>query len=65
MKSYPYLGRAYENEKMYVVLFLEKNYGVVVLNETNNSQYNFGTLNEFDESKFDYLPPEECVRLSN
>ena len=64
-KIYPYLGRNFINNKQYIVLFTEEETGVVVLNETESANIKFGTINTFDESQFEMLPPEECVRLSN
>lgn len=64
-KVYPYLGRTYLDGKAYVVLFTEEETGVVVMNETNNSKIKFGQYLSFDESVFEVLPPDECVRLSN
>lgn len=63
--TYPYLGRNYINEKPYVVLFLEEETGVVVVNETDSEDIKFGQYGNFDESKFELLPPDEVVRLSN
>lgn len=64
-KKYPYLGRHYVDNKPYVVLFTEHETGVVVMNETNNTKIKFGAYLSFDESLFELLPPNECVRLSN
>lgn len=64
-KVYPYLGRTYVNEKAYVVLFSEEEAGVVVMNETEGTSVKFGMFGTFDESKFEALPPDVCVRLSN
>ena len=63
--TYPYLGRHYLNEKPYVVLFLEPEHGVCVANETGDERFNIGKEHDFDESLFEILPPNECVRLSN
>ena len=64
-KTYPYLGKAYINEKMYVVLFLEEEVGVVVVNETSSPNIKFGKYGSFNEAWFEPLKPDECVRLSN
>jgi hypothetical protein len=63
--EYPYLGINYINEKPYVVLFTEEETGVVVMNETNSDKIKFGMIDSFDESKFEPLPQDQCVRLSN
>lgn len=64
-KVYPYLGRNYIDRKPYVVLFTEEETGIVVANETNAPNIKFGAYTFFDESKFEVLPPNECVRISN
>lgn len=61
--KYPYLGRHYVNDKPYVVLFTEPETGVVVMSEVNSIK--FGSYLAFDESLFEILPPNICVRLSN
>jgi len=63
--EYPYLGINYINEKPYIVLFTEEETGVVVMNETNSDAVKFGKIANFDESKFEMLPQDQCVRLSN
>lgn len=63
MKNYPYLGRFTSGNKYYVVLFVEYEKGVVVSSTIDSVP--FGTVGSFDEEKFDLLPPDECVRLSN
>lgn len=63
--EYPYLGINYVDEKPYVVLFTEEETGVVVLNETTNENIKFGMIGNFDETKFELLPQDQCVRLSN
>ena len=65
IKKYPYLGRKYVDGKAYVVLFSEEDMGTVVMNETNSRRIKFGTYGSFDESAFEVLPPNECVRLNN
>lgn len=65
MKKYPFLGINQFNDKNYVVLFTEPDRGVVVLNETDSEKLAFGTIDNFDESQFELLPPDQCVRLSN
>ena len=64
-KKYPYLGRNLIDGKAYVVLFSEEDMGTVVMNETNSRRIKFGTYGSFDESAFEVLPPNECVRLNN
>lgn len=64
-EKYPYLGRNFINEKPYVVLFVEQDYGIVVMNDTESENITFGKIGNFDETKFEILPPEECVRLQN
>jgi hypothetical protein len=64
-RVYPYLGRNYIEGKAYVVLFTEEEYGIVVMNETQSDTIQFAKLMSFDESQFEVLPPDECVRLSN
>lgn len=61
--KYPYLGRHYVNDKSYVVLFTEPETGVVVMSEVNTIK--FGSYLTFDETLFEILPPNICVRLSN
>ena len=65
IKKYPYLGRNFIDGKAYVVLFSEEDMGTVVMNETNSRRIKFGTYGSFDESAFEVLPPNECVRLNN
>lgn len=64
-EKYPYLGVNTINDKQYVVLFLNEEQGVVVMNETDSETIRFGMLSEFDESVFEPLPQDQCVRLSN
>ena len=64
-EKYPYLGINHIDDKSYVVLFTEEDTGVVVLNETNVDSIKFGMYGNFDESRFEPLPSEQCVRLSN
>lgn len=64
-KNYPYLGINHLDDKSYVVFFTEPDRGVVVLNETDSDKIRFGTINNFDETQFELLPPDHCVRLSN
>lgn len=64
-KVYPYLGKNEINGKTYVVLFTEEETGVVVMNETDSTSIKFGLYTSFDESQFEVLPPDQCVRLSN
>ena len=64
-KKYPYLGRNYINGKAYVVMFSEPEYGIVVANETDDEDIVFGEISTFDEGRFELLPKDECVRLSN
>lgn len=64
-KKYPYLGRNFVNEKAYIVFFTEPDTGVVVLNDTDSKRIKFGMIGSFDESRFEVLPHEVCVRLQN
>ena len=64
-EKYPYLGINYINDKSYVVLFTEEDYGIVVMNETESKAIKFGYIGSFDETQFELLPKEQCVRLSN
>lgn len=64
-EKYPYLGINHIDDKSYVVLFTEEDTGVVLLNETNSEVIKFGLISNFDETKFEPLPPDQCVRLSN
>lgn len=65
-RDYPYLGRKVLKEGQYVVMFVEENYGVVVMNEVEgNENIYFGKLGDFAEETFELLPPTECVRLQN
>ena len=64
-EKYPYLGINYIDEKPYVVLFTEEEHGVVVMNETNSQTIKFGYIGNFDESQFEFLPQDQCVRLNN
>ena len=64
-ESYPYLGIRQINGKSYVVLFTEEDTGVVVMNETDSEKIKFGLIGSFDETEFEKLPQDQCVRLSN
>lgn len=64
-KSYPYLGIRQINGKSYVVLFTEEDTGVVVMNETDSEKIKFGLIGSFDETEFEKLPQDQCVRLNN
>lgn len=64
-EKYPYLGINQFENKSYVVLFTEPEYGVIVMSESDNDKLKFGTIGNFDETKFDYLPQDQCVRLNN
>jgi hypothetical protein len=64
-EKYPYLGINYIDEKPYVVLFTEEEHGVVVMNETDSQTIKFGYIGNFDESQFEFLPQDQCVRLNN
>ena len=48
-----------------MVLFVEPDKGVIVMNETDNDKLKFGTITDFDETQFDVLPQDQCVRLNN
>lgn len=64
-EKYPYLGINQFEGKNYVVLFVEPDRGVILMNETDNDKLKFGTITDFDETQFEVLPQEQCVRLSN
>ncbi|MBP5457967.1 MAG: hypothetical protein J6Y37_15870 [Paludibacteraceae bacterium] len=64
-RTYPYLGRKVVDGKTYVVLFVEPELGTVVMTETEEGEIKLGAQLSFDEDSFEYMPPEECVRLSN
>lgn len=64
-KTYPYLGKTSVKGKDYVVLFSEPDMGTVVMNETDSERIKFGSYGSFDESLFEVLPPDVCVRLNN
>ena len=64
-ESYPYLGIRQINGKSYVVLFTEEDTGVVVMNETDSEKIKFGLIGCFDETEFEKLPQDQCVRLNN
>lgn len=63
--KYPYLGRNFIDNKAYIVLFTEPDTGVVILNDTDSPRIKFGMYGGFAEEKFEFLPPEVCVRLQN
>ena len=64
-KSYPYLGRRVFDGKQIVIFFLRKNYGVVVTSDDTVQGLSFGTIGDFDETYYEYLDKDLCVRLSN
>ena len=64
-ESYPYLGIRQINGKSYVVLFTEEDTGVVVMNENESEKIKFGLIGSFDETEFEKLPQDQCVRLNN
>ncbi len=64
-ENYPYLGIKQIDGKSYVVMFTEEDKGVVVMNETDSEKIKFGLIGNFDETEFEKLPPDRCVRLSN
>ena len=64
-ESYKYLGIRQINGKSYVVLFTEEDTGVVVMNETDSEKIKFGLIGSFDETEFEKLPQDQCVRLNN
>ena len=63
--NYPYLARNFVNGKQYVVLFIEEEKGIVLLNETDSKNIQFGKMGTWDEGAFEILPPDECIRLNN
>lgn len=64
-ETYPYLGIRQINGKSYVVLFTEEDTGVVVMNETDSEKIKFGLIGSFDETEFEKLPQDQCIRLNN
>lgn len=65
MKKYPFLGINHVDGKSYVVFFTEPDRGVIVLNETDKEELSFGTVGNFDETQFEFLSPDQCIRLQN
>lgn len=65
MRKYPFLGINHIDGKSYVVFFTESDRGVIVLNETDKEELSFGTVGDFDESQFEFLSPDQCIRLQN
>lgn len=64
--NYPYLGKKTYNGNEYVVMFTERNYGVVVMSEVEgNKNIRMGKIGDFDEDAFEPLESGKCVRLSN
>lgn len=64
--EYPYLGyRKVDEDKMVVIMFTDKDKGVVVHTETEGPKYKFGKNAEFNEEDFLFYPPEKFVRLNN
>ena len=65
----PYLGVKTLDEKeeqKYVVLFTDDNYGTIVYSTiTDNPKLKFGVTGDFDEETFEFLPPEQGIRISN
>ena len=35
------------------------------MNETDKEELSFGTVGNFDESQFEFLSPDQCIRLQN
>lgn len=65
-KKYPYLGVREYNGQEYVIMFTDKDYGVVVMSEIEGvDALRFGYIGEFDESLFKPLDKDRYVRLSN
>lgn len=66
MKKYPYLAKNIFNNKTYVVLFSEENYGTILMSEINdNPKLSFGVIGDFDEELFEVLSPEIQVSIHN
>jgi hypothetical protein len=69
--NYPYLGIKFVDDKKNVVFFTSENRGVVVLDETMQDGFTFGTNGEFSEDDYDFLPDKDengvdiCVRINN
>lgn len=67
-KKYPYLGRKVYKDKTFVVFFTEKDHGVIVMSdieESENPNLVFGRADDFDETMFEYLDENVFVKLSN
>lgn len=65
-KNYPYLAKNTVGEKTYVVLFCEKDHGVVLNSEiTDKPQLAFGAIGDFDEDSFEVLPNEVRIYIQN
>lgn len=65
MNKYPFLAKKLINNRPYVVLFVEPDYGMVVANETEESTIKFGQIGDFDEKSFEVLSSNEFITLSN
>ena len=63
--NYPYLGKIEINGKNVVIMFTDENEGTVVLNESGDDKFRFGRHDEFNEDLFEFLSPEEVVRIGN
>ncbi len=63
--NYPYLGKIEINGKNVVIMFTDENEGTVVLNESGDDKFRFGMHDEFNEDLFEFLSPEEVVRIGN
>ena len=65
-KRYPYLAKNVIDNKSYIVFFIEPDYGVVLHSEiTDNPNLKMGSLNDFDESVFEILPPDVQLNIHN
>lgn len=63
--NYPYLGTKVEDGRQLTVFFTEENKGVVVDDTDKGNANVFGLYADFEESEFELLPQNMCVRISN
>ena len=63
---YPFLGVKYVSDEVYyVVMFNEKDMGMVVQCKGQIDGISLGFYGEFDETQFEYVNPEYDVILNN
>lgn len=63
--TYPYLGYIEVDGKDVVVLFTNKDIGVVVHSDSDDIKYKFGKNSTFNEDSFDFLPEGVAVKIQN